>query len=108
MRFLRKDPPSLPASIVDNDGGDSVLVGEFPAILEYLTSAEWEDGQCRETSTLLIFQEDGFWKVCLNDRSLLRSLWASGSSLPGAIRALEMALQTGSCEWRRSQPRKRK
>jgi hypothetical protein len=73
-----------------------------PAIQEYLTEANHDDGSPRETSMLCIFVEDGFVKLSLQDREEGRSMWVSAPSLPEALNALERNLQDGVGEWRLS------
>lgn len=73
-----------------------------PALAEYLTAAIEGEGRQRKTATLLLFAEDGCFKVCLNDRQEALSAWASGSTIQEAIEALEASLQAGEASWRRS------
>lgn len=101
MAYAKKPPPPP-----ERGGPGHVPVGggwekEYPALFEYLTLVVWEDGTARQTSTLLLFFEDGAWKACLNDRENARSAWASGGSPHQAIRALEDALGDDLVEWRR-------
>lgn len=80
--------------------GPSQWMETHQALAEYLTCAEWPDGEARQTSTLLIFCEAGEVKVCLNDREQGRSLWATGSCLEAAFLALESRCQDEKAEWR--------
>lgn len=75
---------------------------DHPALWEYLTIDQHEDGSERTTSMLNVFCESGLVKVALQDREVGRSLWASAQGLPGALMALEMMLQSGQGEWRQS------
>lgn len=88
------------------DGGDGGAGGDlailFPTLFEYVTNGEWDDGSGRQTSSLLLFFEDGLFKVCLNDRALGRTCWATGRSAEGAVMSLEGALASGSNDWRKS------
>ena len=83
---------------------DDTLSSDHPLLHEHLVTANWEDGSERETSTLLLFVGQGAWKACLNNRSEGLTLWASGSSLAGAMEALERALDTSAPDWRRNRP----
>lgn len=82
--------------------GDTDFMDGYPALWEYLTLSAWEDGSPRALSTLIVFQEDGAWKVCLNDRAEGRSLWRSADTLAGLWEALEVALAGNAADWRRS------
>ena len=86
-------------------GGGGVLAGSdatilFPNVWEYLTGLAWEDGSARQTSTLLVFVEDGMCKMCINDRALGRKAWATGPTPEAAITSLESCLASGAVEWR--------
>lgn len=73
----------------------------WPTLVDYLTQEAWEDGSVRQTSTLLLFREEGCWKACLNDRAMERTAWCSGRSPEGLLQGLEDSLLTGSAEWRK-------
>lgn len=70
------------------------------ALWEYMTVDSFEDGAPRERSMLLVFVEDGRFKVALQDRQEGRSLWAGADSISEALRALESALKSGNGDWR--------
>lgn len=90
------------------DGGpvvpDPTFSVLYPALWEYLSLERWEDGELRETSTLLLFVVEGRWRACLNDRAHGRSCWRSGDTLEALLVSLEDALASGLAEWRRSRP----
>lgn len=101
MKFLRK--------VAAAEGTKSVVVCEdarlwslaHPALWEYLTEQQWEDGTARETAMLCVFVEEGMFKACLQDRALARSLWASGGSPDDVLADLEEILQSGDdSRWR--------
>lgn len=71
-----------------------------PALWEYMSLEEGEEGKERITSMLCVFSEKGVVKVCLQDRQEALSLWASGQSLVEALDALEAVLQAGTGDWR--------
>lgn len=102
MSFLRKhaEQDSKTAATASKEGNS--FAKRLPALTEYLTAGTWEDGTTRETSTLLVFWQDGIYKVCLNDRASEKTLWASGGSILDALDALEAMLATGQGEWRES------
>lgn len=84
--------------------GPDDLAGLYPTLWEYIASVRWEDGTARQPSSLLLFIEDGYAKLCLNDRELQRTGWATGASVAEAAEALEAALATGRIEWRKARP----
>lgn len=75
--------------------------GAHPALWEYLTVDAFDDGAPREVSMLLVFVEDGRFKVALQDRQEGQSLWATAESLGAALGALESHLRAGTGDWRR-------
>lgn len=95
---------------------DSDLASTCPALIEFLTEREDEEGRPRVTSTLLIAAEDGLWKVCLTDRaqkggSFDYKLWKSGKTIMEALQAVDADLQEGKAEWRKYpkwEPQKRR
>jgi len=85
---------------------DAVLAKKLPALYEFLTENTDDEGNERQTSTLLCFCEDGMFKVMLNDRDAGQTLWASGGSFETALEALEVMLQAPNAPWRVSGPPK--
>lgn len=108
MKFVSKASDQGPVAPVPLDQSDMQLSCLFPALHEYLTAGEWDDGSSREQSTILLFMEDMIWKLCLNDRAKARSAWASGSSILSVFKALDAGLQNGTVEWRQSKGKGRK
>lgn len=102
MRYVRKpDPSPVPGASLRPAESDA-LGSLRPAIWEYLTCEQWEDGTPRQTATVTVFWEDSRVKLCLNDRFAGRSLWVSGESLIAALDALEGQLEAGTGDWRRN------
>jgi hypothetical protein len=96
-----------PASASGGSPGGSVAgtgaAGQhFPRISEYCSLESWTDGSPRITASLLVFCEFGMWKVCLNDRALGRSAWATGRTPEDALASLEGHLDRDDVDWRRS------
>ena len=78
------------------------LVESFPTICEFLTSTAY-DGEAagtRQTSTLLVFAQDGAWKACLRDRQEGRCMWVAAAVWNDLLPVLEDALANGSGVWR--------
>jgi hypothetical protein len=102
MKYVSRPVAEAAESEAARAPGWSPFAKDYPALWEYLSAVSWEDGTSRETSTVLLFTEDGRVKACLHDRAEARSLWSSGEGVEGALGALEHALETGQAEWRRS------
>lgn len=78
---------------------DLVVSGFYPALVEYLTRRV-VDGQQIQTATLLLFAEEGSWKVCLNDRASELVAFRAGQTVQEALDSLEAALADNSLDWR--------
>lgn len=90
------EPPS------ELDLAEEPVFGEVcPRLLEHLTCRVWDDGTPRETSTLLLFTEEGRWKCCFNDRALGRQAFVTGATLEGLLLALERGVESDGLDWRR-------
>lgn len=92
--------PALPVRL-------QVKASEVKTVSCYVGDTTYEDGSERETSTVLVFWDDGLIKAVLNDRAEGRSLWVSGSSILDVLVALEDALQSPMTEWRANRQKKR-
>lgn len=88
-------------------GEDSIL-RNYRELSSYLADTKFEDGTKRETSTLLLFVEDGQLKACLNDREEGATAWVSNNSLVGILEDLEAGLQDNTLGWRQSKGPRRK
>lgn len=84
---------------------DSEWCEAYPLLWEHLVETRWEDGSTRETSTLLLFAEDGRWKGCLNDRAEARSVFLAALTPEGVFEALEAGLRSEGLDWRAKPPR---
>lgn len=78
------------------------LVDVAPTLCEFLVSSAYDGDVAgtRQTSTLLIFAQDGSWKACLRDRQEQRCMWVAASVFNDLISVLEDALANGSGIWR--------
>jgi len=95
------------------DGGDreasttalkaSPYFKSLPALWEFLTVVQWEDGETRATGTVLFFSEEGRVKCCVNDRDGERSAFVTGGSWEGVIDAIEEGLVANCLDWRKWQ-----
>lgn len=100
MSFLERVAKTQRGKPEAKETADPWMEEQCQAVMEYMTAREWPDGEERETSTLLLFVEDGVFKACLNDRENERGLWATSETLRGSIEALEARLRGGKADWR--------
>lgn len=87
---------------------DSSFSSECPAVYEYLTSLLKGPSGPPQTASLIVFCEDGSFKLCLNDRALGVSTFVSAPTFSEALMTLDDRLQSGTAEWRRSKKGGRK
>lgn len=88
--------------------GVSLARPMYDTLWEYMTSKEWDDGKPRESSTLLLFFEDGLFKVCLTDRALKQTAWASARTPEDALVKLNDGIREGEIDWRKQRPMTKK
>jgi len=75
-------------------------LARFPAIWEFLSVTE-VDGRKREPSSLILFVEAGWPKVCLSDRDRQMTCFETGGTFLEALEALETNLEAGMVDWRK-------
>lgn len=76
------------------------LALQVPTVFDYLGQNAWPDGSVRQTSSLLVFHQDGMFKGMLRDAEAGLCLWIAGKSLTGLLVSLEAALNDPHAEWR--------
>lgn len=81
---------------------DEEFQATYPELFEYLTATCFDDDPAapRQTSTLLLFAQDGVWKANLRDRAEGVCAWVAAPTLLGLLAVLEDELKTGEVVWR--------
>lgn len=97
---IRKPKPGEKCGPVEAVFNDADFKATYPSITDHLTSARYDDGSNRATSTLLIFCDQGVLRVCVNDRDNNRSVFFTGETMESALMAAENALATNTADWR--------
>lgn len=93
-----------------NGASPAAAVGEdwfqerYPAVFEYMVMNEWEPGQPRQTTTVLLFTEDGLAKACVHDRDEARVAFLSAGSFGELLDKLNLALREDDLDWRAKPP----
>lgn len=85
----------------------SSFAKEYPALFDYMSETKLPTGGKRETTTILLFVEQGFLKACINDRAYGCVSFVSGEELEALLRSVEERLATDTMEWRVSGSRGR-
>lgn len=87
---------------------DEKFVKGYPKVHEFLTCTRWDDGGLRQPGTMTLFIESGVWKACLNDRENEMSMYATGETTAGCLKALEARLAGEQpADWRNWKKKKR-
>lgn len=73
---------------------------DYPLLWDHLSQRKWEDGSPRQTSSVMIFEQDGVLKAMLRDKDAGLCLWVASKSLYGVLAALEAGLSDPEAEWR--------
>jgi len=78
------------------------VLSAYPTLWEYLSATKYdtEPPTPRQTSTLLLFVQDGQLKFCLRDRQEQRCLWIAALTLEDGLDALEEDLNSPLAVWR--------
>jgi hypothetical protein len=80
------------------------LTLRFPAVWEYMSLAQWEPGVARETTTFLLFCEQGWVKCCIHDRDEHRSAFVTAEGLAELLEKVNNHLKNEEVEWRDKVP----
>jgi len=98
--MLKKPKPGEKAGPVEAPWDDEAFAKTYPTITEMLYATSYEDKTLRQTSTLLIFCDNGVLRICLNDRDNQRSAFVTGETVEGTLLKLEDQLATQTVEWK--------
>jgi len=79
---------------------DSDFTAMLPHLAEHLILTKYSDNSPRQTSTLLIFVDQGVLKLCLSDREVGRSCFVTGKTFEEALRKLDEGLKDDTVDWR--------
>jgi hypothetical protein len=106
MSLLRKADMGGRAPTGPRAADDKEFASVYPVLWSYLSQCQWEDGTARDTSSLLIFAQDGILKAMLRDRDAGLCLWGSAPTVGGLFEVLEGMLSDPKADWRqdRQQP----
>jgi len=97
-RELKEYAKELEVRVSKLDDNDTKTL--FPTLWDHLTQTTWDDGTPRETSSLLLFVQDGMLKAMLRDREAGQCLWTAGVSVATVMFQLDTALSDPNAEWK--------
>lgn len=79
------------------------FASDYPCLMEFLWREKWpDDGAPRRPGTLTVFQEEGRWKACVNDRDQQLVAFVSDDAFAGLLRTIEDGLDKDALDWRRA------
>lgn len=87
--------PAPPVPVVDHDWET-----QFPSLFGWMTDQVGEDGEKRETGTLLLFAEAGKVKGCLSDRHAWFRAFVTAATLQRVLAEADEGLMRGTLDWR--------
>lgn len=79
----------------------SFMSGKMTLLEAHLIDVAYDDGTPRQTSTLLIFTEQGAWKACLCARDTEEVCFVTAPTFEELVERLEAGLQMEGLDWRR-------
>ena len=91
----RKAVAGAPAA--DRDTG---LLKPFGSLQEFMLETAWEDGADRLTATVLLFAEEGLWKLMVNDRDSEAVAFVSGPDARSVFASADKGLAEDTLDWR--------
>lgn len=104
MRFQRPSGGGGGKASPGGELGDPWFIARFPALAEFLSAVQWDDGKRRVPGSLTLFVEEGLIKTCLNDKDGGNVCFLTADTLEGLLGSLEKGLVEGGLDWRRSKP----
>jgi len=102
LSFIRKKDDMMTGATDLPIAQDEHMGELFPAILEYMTRTQDDEGQPRKTATVTVCVQDGYWKATLNDRQTGLQCWVTAGSALESIKALEAALIDPKTIWKQN------
>lgn len=103
-QFLQRRAEATRNGTFDVERDDLEFYQRFPAVAEYLCHSRWENGEKRETTTFMVFFEDGVFKCWIHDRALKQSAFVQGRTMQELVVSLEDSLAHDLCVWRADRP----
>lgn len=102
METMMRKPPKNPNGPAAAAGSPDDMIERWPVLAEYLTATAYdgEPAGSRQTSTMLVFCQDGTWRVVLRDRQEARCLWVSSLGWSELLDVLENCLNDENAVWR--------
>lgn len=87
---------------------DTMFQKDYPALWQFMTADEYEKDKPRQRSSLMVFVEEGAFKIRLSEETKNCSCWVTGPTFLEALDALEKRITSANPEWRSSGKKKGK
>ena len=92
--------PGAPAPLIHG-----VVEQRYPDLAKFLTDDQWDDGSFRVLPTMMLFVQDGVWRLWLNDKALSLSAWVTGLDIDAVLMQADQGLASSTLSWRRPKGR---
>lgn len=88
-------------------GPGNEFASTYPSLWAFLSASAYDDGESRQTGTMLLFVEQGKVKACLNDRECSDVSFVTGGDVLTLLQRVEEGLRLGDLDWRAVRGRSR-
>jgi len=100
MQYIRR---VVDAEVKGPSGGSATpaeLGTVAPALCEFLTVSQWEDGSSRQVGTVMLLVDGVVWKAWVHDRDGKRSCFVSARTPLELLSSVEDVLANNGGDWR--------
>jgi len=98
----RKDPKAIKALTQHARYGKELA--SLPDLAQFLTAAQYEGGERRESPTITVWCQGGQWKASVKDRAEGLVMWLSAESPLELLQMLETFVLADEAPWRYDTP----
>lgn len=98
--MLKRPRPGERVGPIEDPFNDADFKARYPCLADHLTSSQYDDRSPRQTSTILVFCDNGVLRICVNDRDNNRSVFFTSETVEGAFLAAENAISTNTADWK--------
>lgn len=100
MSLLKKGDKKPPGGGETTHFEDDSFGQQYPLLWAFFSQTEWGPDDPRETGSMLLFRQDGMYKVMLRDPNDGTCLWVAARTLSGVFDAGEASLGDPGADWR--------
>lgn len=98
----KKDPKKV--SGLAQHAAPSILETSYPNLAQFMTIAQYEDGERREAPTVTVWAQGGLWKASVKDRAEGLVMWLSAEKLLELLQLVDLYCLEEDAPWRQDDP----